>query len=139
MTNSKRPLPRTFIIIVFGPLVGAIVMTITLFALSMSTWEDPNWQGVAIGLMLFLSFGYMAGFMPAAASAFLWRLVPRAWPLSRRALAAIAIGASTNAIFVWPFMFLFVAFLPPNWIFAAMAAVCGAISLCATALPERRR
>ncbi|SMQ59353.1 hypothetical protein SAMN06295905_0217 [Devosia lucknowensis] len=139
MTQAAKPLPRTFIIVAFGPLVGAVTMSVIMLALAASQNPDTIFDYLAYGIALYLAFGYIAGFLPALAAALLWRVVPPGWSLGRRVLAAILIGGLTSAILVWPFMALFLAFMPPNIYFAALAAFCGAIALCATALPGGKR
>lgn len=137
MKAERQPLPRTLIIIAFGPLVGAAVMTLVLVVAMF--WDGDNMRHLPYGIGLFMSFGYVAGFLPALAAALLWRVVPPDWSLRRRTLAAVFIGAATSAVLVWPFMSIFLRFIPPNPIFAGLAALCGAVALCATALPGRNR
>lgn len=137
--HPNPPLPRTFIIIAFGPLVGAMVMTTVMLGLALSQNPENFWDHILYGIALFVASGYVAGFLPAIAAAILWRFVPPNWPRHRRAIAAIVIGAITSAALVWPFMSLFLSFMPPNLGFAALSALCGAIALCATALPGAQR
>ncbi len=137
MKTERQPLPRAFIIIAFGPLVGAAVMTLVLVTAMLL--DGGNMRHLPYGVGLFMSFGYVAGFLPALAAALLWRFVPPDWSLRRRALAAVLIGAVTSAVLVWPFMALFLSFIPPNPLFAGLAALCGAVALCATALPGGHR
>ncbi len=141
MTTERQPLPRTFIIIAFGPLVGAVVMSLVFIALAIIGSDGPlEWQGVVYGLMLYLAFGWVAGLLPAIAAALIWRLaVPAGWSLRRRVIAAILIGGATSAVLVWPFVSVFLSFMPVNPSFAGLSAFCGAVALCATALPGGNR
>lgn len=137
MKTERQPLPRTFIIIAFGPLVGAAIMTLVLVTAML--WGGDSMRHLPYGVGLFMSFGYVAGFLPALAAAVLWRFVPPDWSLRRRALAAALIGAVTSALLVWPFMLIFLSFIPPNPLFAGLAGICGSVALCATALPGGNR
>ena len=139
MNAEKPPLPRTFIIIAFGPLVGAVVMAVLMLAMAVAENPGDTGEFLLYGMLLYLSFGYVAGFLPAIAAALLWRFVPRDWTRARRIVAAVLIGGLTSAILVWPFMSLFLNLLPPNLIFGVLASLCGAIALLATTLPGSPR
>ena len=138
-TSAQRRFPRSFVIIVFGPVVGAAVMTAILLGMATPWQRTEGLSALGLGVLLFMSFGYMAGVLPAVASAVLWRFVPAGWRLLSRALAAVLIGATCGAALIWPFFMVFIALLPPNLSFAALSALCGAIALLATALPFAER
>ena len=134
--TKTRPFPRSTVIIAFGPFVGAIAVFAILIPMS-APWADPEpWDFLWRGLLLYLVFGWAAGLLPAIASALIWRLmVPEEWGLGRRALAAMVIGFATGAVLVWPFMAVFFGPYAPDLGFYLLAGLCGAIALCATALP----
>lgn len=141
VTDEKpNRFPRSFFIITLGPLVGAAVMSLIMTAVARAWENGQDLSSVLLGFALYLSFGYMAGILPAIGSALLWRFcVPNHWSPVRRAVAAVLIGGLCGALLVWPFMSLFVAFIPFGWSFAALSGLCGAIALLATALPWSER
>ena len=139
-TTAPSRFPRSFTIVVFGPLIGAFIMSVilTLMARLWETGED--WTSVLYGMGLYLAFGWVAGLLPAIGSALLWRFaVPRSWSLARRATAAILIGGVCGAILIWPFMTFLFGSYAPNFQFNLVAALCGAIALLATAMPYAER
>lgn len=138
--RAPRRFPRSLFIVSFGPLVGAVVMFVVMTALS-SLWAEPDvWEHIGYAAFVYISFGWVAGILPAVASALIWRfLVPKHLSLVRRAIAAALIGAVCGGLLIWPFMAFFFRSLSPNFGFNLLAGLCGAIALLATALPFAER
>jgi len=138
--QASSRFPRSFFIITIGPLVGATVMGVILTIMARPWERGEDLSSLLFGMALYIGFGYMAGLLPAVGSAVLWRFaVSRFWSTFRRVVAALLIGGACGALLVWPFMFLFLAMIPPNWLFASLSGLCGAMALLATALPWSER
>ena len=138
--SAPRRFPRSLVIVSFGPLIGAIVMFVALTGLS-NPWVQPDfWDHLGYAAFVYLSFGWVAGILPAVASAVMWRsLVPKRWSLAKKAVAAALVGAVSGALFIWPFMAMVFGSYAPNIVFNLLAGLCGSIALLATALPFAER
>lgn len=138
--TGTRPFPRTTVIIAFGPIIGAIALFAMVTPMT-GPFADPEpldflWRG----LLLYLVFGWGAGLLPAIASALVWRFaISEAWSFRRRALAAVLVGFFAGTFLIWPFMAIFFGPYAPDFRFNLVSGLCGAISLCATALPGGRK
>jgi hypothetical protein len=138
MKTRGRPLPRSFIIIVFGPLVGA--MAVFLYAILAGIIEGtplPTDPGLFLfyALFLVLAFGWLAGLLPAILSALAWKFVAPRVAGWRRVAAALATGAIASMVAGWP---IFVLYFPATQVTpqgTAVLGVIGAIAMAATALP----
>lgn len=138
--TARRRFPRSFVIVVFGPLVGAL----TVFAWMMvaAVFDPPPGDDVIVMLgmlaLVVIAFGWMAGLLPAILAAIAWKFVePRVhgW---RRVASALVIGAVTSMLAAWPiFIFYFRATqITPQGM--AMLAGIGAVAMAATALPGKK-
>ena len=138
--RAPRRFPRSLFIVSFGPLVGAVVMFVVMTGLS-SLWSEPDvWEHIGYAAFVYISFGWVAGILPAVASAVMWRfLVPKRWSLAKKAVAAALVGAVSGALFIWPFTAMVFGSYAPNIVFNLLAGLCGSIALLATALPFAER
>lgn len=141
--NSKPPrFPRSFVIIVFGPLIGALVVLAGVLVFSLIAGNPPPADDlgyvIGVGSLLIISFGWVAGILPAILSAILWHFIAPRVTGWLRVLAALGIGAVSSVAAGWPiFTVYFQAthITPPA---LAMLATVGAIAMAATALPGER-
>ena len=123
---------RLAAIVLLGPLVGAFVVLLFMFAgqLADLTGEDVVEMG---GLVLMM--GWIMGLVPAGLAAVILRLVGLARDPWRRLGEAFVIGG-LSALLAMPVILpvLFgIAVPPPEAIL--LFALCGAVALCVTALP----
>ena len=118
-----------------GPLVGALVYASVALLSALHELNPADAVDLA-GLML--GIGWMFGLVPAATSALVVRILglPRARP--RRLLEAAVIGA-LSAFLALPAILplLFGIAIPPVEVIL-LFGLCGAVALCATALPGLR-
>ncbi|UYN98140.1 MAG: hypothetical protein KIT02_09100 [Devosia sp.] len=141
--SEPRPVSRSFLIVVFGPLVGTwTILALTLAMSGMSGTPLPASDlgyVLGVGLLLVSAFGWLAGLPPAIVSAIAWHFVGPRVQGSRTVAAALAIGALSGMALGWP---IFVFYLRASQITPqgfGLLALAGAVAMAATALPGRGR
>lgn len=137
--RKSHRFPRSFAIIVFGPLIGALVVLAGVFVSSFIAGNPPPADnlvyviGVSSGLVI--GFGWVAGLLPAILSAIIWRFVAPRVTGWARVLAALGIGAMSSVAAGWPIfpVYFQATHITPQGL--AMLATVGALAMVATALP----
>ena len=123
---------RLAAVVLLGPLVGAVVylLVVLLTGPAGVTVDDVTAMG---GLIVFM--GWILGLIPATVAAVIVHWLGLASGRPRRMVEALAIGALAALIaqpVILPVLFG-IAFPPPEVVL--LLGLCGAVSLCATALP----
>ncbi|UXN75885.1 hypothetical protein N8D56_27200 (plasmid) [Devosia sp. A8/3-2] len=141
-TRGRHRFFRSFVIIVFGPLVGALVVLAYVVLASFIDGSPPPADDlgyvIGVGFALVISFGWVAGLLPAILSAILWHFIAPRFMGWLHVLVALAIGALTSMAAGWPILAVYfqAAQITPQGL--AMLAFVGSLAMAATALPCKK-